>query len=202
MTCAMSSGWPILWVSSGRISVTMRVIALSLSIPHSSAAWSPKPPGRSYSGVGGPGDYDVRADAPRAELGGQRLRQGQQRELGRRVVLVADLRQPPGVAADVDQAAATAVEHRGHRGAAHAAGDVEIEVEGGEPLLVGDVQEAGPGLQPARVVDQGGDPAVPLKHGGDHTVGRGGVGEVGQDGGSAGAGTGVDRVAVDTDDDG
>jgi hypothetical protein len=56
MTCAMSSGWPILWVSSGRISVTVRVIALSLSMPHSSAAWSPKPPGRSYSGVRvGPG---------------------------------------------------------------------------------------------------------------------------------------------------
>jgi hypothetical protein len=43
---------------------------------------------------------------------------------------------------------------------------------------------------------------VLFEHGGDHSVGCGGVGEVGLDGGAAGARTGVDRIAVDTDDDG
>jgi len=102
----------------------------------------------------------------------------------------------------VDEAAAAAGEHGGHGGAAHAARGVEVEVEGGQPLLLGDVEEAGAGLQSARVVDEGVDPAVLFEHGGDHAVGCGGVGEVGLDGGAAGAETGVDRIAVDTDDDG
>jgi hypothetical protein len=79
---------------------------------------------------------------------------------------------------------------------------MEVEVEGGQPLLVGDVEKAGAGLQSARVVDQGVDPAVLFERGGDHTVGCGGVGEVGLDGGAAGAETGVDRIAIDIDDDG
>ena len=41
-----------------------------------------------------------------------------------------------------------------------------------------------------------------FEHGGDRAVGCGGVGEVGFDGGAAGAETGIDRIAVDTDDDG
>src|ERR1700752_3209170 len=104
-TCAMSSGWPIRPVGSGRISVTMRVIAVSLSVPHRVAAWSPKPT--------------------------------------RRVVEIADFRQPRGVAAEVDEAAATGRQHRGHGRATHAAGGVEVEAERGQPLFVGDVEEAG-----------------------------------------------------------
>jgi hypothetical protein len=73
---------------------------------------------------------------------------------------------------------------------------VEVEVEGGQPLLVGDVKEAGAGLQSARIVDQGVDPAVLFERGGDYAVGCGGVGEVGLDGGAAGAETGVDRIAA------
>ena len=55
---------------------------------------------------------------------------------------------------------------------------------------------------PPALLTKGVDPAVPFEHGGDHAVGRGGVGEVGLDGGSLGAGFGVDRIAVDADDDG
>ena len=102
----------------------------------------------------------------------------------------------------MDQAAAAADEHRGHGGAAHTAGGVEVEVEAGEPLLVGDVQEAGTDVQAAGVVDQGVDPAVPLEHGGDHAVGRGGVGEVRLNGATPASQAGDDRIAVDTDDDG
>src|SRR5882757_2521174 len=97
-------------------------------------------------GTGGSGDHDVRPDSLGTELGGQGFGQRQQRKFGRRVVEVADFRQPRGVAAEVDEAAATARKHGGHRSATHAAGGVEVEAEGGQPLLVGDLQKAGAGL--------------------------------------------------------
>ena len=46
----------------------------------------------------------------------------------------------------VNEAAATGREHRGYSRATHAAGGVEVEAEGVQPLLVGDLEKAGAGL--------------------------------------------------------
>ena len=74
--------------------------------------------------------------------------------VGRRITQVADVGQPAGVAADVGLAAATAREHGGYGGAAHAPRGVEVEIESGQLLFVGGVQEAGPDVESACVIHQ------------------------------------------------
>jgi hypothetical protein len=82
--------------------------------------------------------------------------------------------------------------------ATHAAGGVEVGLKVAS-MLVGDLEKAGAGFNPPALLKTS---CPPFEHGGDHAVWCCGVGEIGLDRGDEGGGFGVDRIAVDTDDDG
>lgn len=62
------------------------------------------------------------------------------------------------------QTAATVAQQYRDCGAAHPDRRVEVELESGQPLIVGHVQEAGPGIQATDVIDQAVETVMPVQH--------------------------------------
>ena len=106
-------------------------------------------------GGDGAGADGVDPDPVRPDFLGQRLAEAGQPGLGGAVVQHRRVGQPRVDRADRDDRSRSCREHGGQHGPAGPDGGHQVEVDGGEPVLVGDAQEpAGPGRGAADVVDQ------------------------------------------------